>query len=186
VTVPLALSALLAAPIAAIAFAGSRTTASANTSPSTAASPSTTASTSTSAALPAARVPDLARGRYLVEQVGLCADCHTPRDARGQFLAGQDLLGAGIAMRPTVPMPWADVAPPIAGLPSLPDDAMAVHFLTTGELPGGRHARPPMPPFRFSPEDARDVVAWLRQRAPGAQIAVSPPSTSKASREMPR
>lgn len=148
--VPASLLLLLAAPIAAIAFASSRAR---EATPLRA---------------------DVARGRYLVEQVGLCADCHSPRGDRGELLADRWLMGAGLPFRPTVPMPWADAAPPIAGLPTLPDDAMALHFLTTGELPGGRRPRPPMPAFRFSPEDARDVLAYLRnppRSAPGQPVA---------------
>lgn len=105
--------------------------------------------------------PDLERGRYLVEHVGLCSDCHSPRDEKGQFVADRWLKGSAIPFQPTVPMPWAPASPQIAGLPSLTDE-QAVHFLCTGELPGGRLPRPPMPPYRFSAEDARSVVAYLR------------------------
>lgn len=107
------------------------------------------------------RAPDAARGRYLVEQVGLCADCHSPRDAQGRFVADQHLTGARLPFAPSVPMPWADTAPNIKGLPGL-DDAQALAFLTKGELPGDRQLRPPMPAYRFSPADARDVIAYLR------------------------
>lgn len=101
------------------------------------------------------------RGRYLVERVGLCSDCHSPRDAKGEFLADKWLQGAPIPFAPTVPMPWAPVAKPLAGLPSLSDE-QALTFLTTGVLPGGRRPLPPMPPYRFDEEDARDVIAYLR------------------------
>lgn len=111
---------------------------------------------------PAAKsAPDAERGRYLVEKVGLCSDCHSPRDENGQFLADRWLKGSPIPFQPTIPMPWAAASPQIAGLPSLTDE-QAIHFLCTGELPGGRQPRPPMPPYRFSPQDARDVVAYLR------------------------
>lgn len=103
-----------------------------------------------------------AHGRYLVERVGMCIDCHSPRDEKGQYVADQWLKGSPLPFQPTVPMPWANAAPGIAGLPSLTDD-QAVKFLTTGELPGGRRPRPPMPEFRFSEPDARAVVAYLRQ-----------------------
>lgn len=110
----------------------------------------------------AERTPDRERGRYLVERVGLCADCHTPRDERGEHVLERWLAGAPIPFEPTVPMPFAEAAPPIHGLPTLPDDAAALTFLTTGVLPGGRLPRPPMPPYRFAPDDARDVLAYLR------------------------
>ena len=110
------------------------------------------------------------RGRYLVEQVGLCADCHTPRDEQGRLQMDRHLLGAALPFQPKVPMPWADVAPPLAGLPGL-DDAAARRFLTTGELPGGRRPRPPMPEFRFAPEDADAVIAYLRRPEPAVPPA---------------
>lgn len=114
---------------------------------------------------------DPVRGRYLVERVGMCQDCHSARNQKGEFVPEGWLAGAPLPFVPTVPMPWAGVAKPIAGLPTL-DDTQAVAFLTTGELPGGRTALPPMPAFRFSVEDARDIVAYLRHPvAPGAPDA---------------
>lgn len=107
----------------------------------------------------------LVRGRYLVENVGLCADCHSPRNERGQFIAGQELKGAPLAFAPTVPMPaWAAVAPAIAGLPTM-TEAQAVHFLQTGEKPDGTKPRPPMPEFRLDPADATAVAAYLKSLA---------------------
>lgn len=107
------------------------------------------------------------RGRYLVERVGLCTDCHSPRTEKGELIADRALQGAPIPFQPTIPMPWAPAAPNIAGLPQM-TDAQAVHFLQTGELPGGRVPRPPMPPYRFDDKDARDVVAFLRTLKPAA------------------
>jgi mono/diheme cytochrome c family protein len=57
----------------------------------------------------------IARGRYLVENVGLCSDCHSPRDQKGALVSGRELKGAPLAFAPTVPMPaWAGVAPACA------------------------------------------------------------------------
>jgi mono/diheme cytochrome c family protein len=115
-----------------------------------------------SAAAPAPATDALKRGAYLVERVGLCADCHTPRNERGEFVAGAHLAGAPISFAPTVPMPaWAPVAPPLAGLPTM-TDAQALTFLTTGKKPDGTAPRPPMPDYRFSDDDARAVLAYLR------------------------
>jgi mono/diheme cytochrome c family protein len=135
----LILTALLALPIASVAFATACSTGAAST-----------------------RTPDYERGRYLVERVGLCADCHTPRNEKGELVLEQWLMGSPLPFAPTVPMPFAPIAKPIAGLPTL-DDAQAMTFLTTGVLPGGRMPLPPMPPYRFTPDDARDVLAYLRK-----------------------
>jgi hypothetical protein len=59
------------------------------------------------------------RGRYIAEGVGLCGDCHTPRTEKGEFDRNHWMQGAALPMQPTVPMPWAPAAPPIAGLPSM-------------------------------------------------------------------
>lgn len=104
----------------------------------------------------------IARGRYLVENIGLCADCHTPRNERGEFVTEHWLRGAMIGFAPSVPMPvWAPVAPPIAGLPSMTTE-QAVRFLMEGNRPDGSQPRPPMPPYRLDADDARAMVAYLK------------------------
>jgi mono/diheme cytochrome c family protein len=109
--------------------------------------------------------PRETRGRYLVERVGMCQDCHSPRDETGVFLRDQWLGGAPIAFTPVAPMPWAGMAPPIAGLPTM-SHTQAVHFLMGGERPDGTRARPPHPEYRLKQEDAEAVVAYLESLAP--------------------
>lgn len=104
---------------------------------------------------------NVARGKYLVTQVGMCVDCHSPRDQKGQLIEEKALQGAPIMFNPAVEMPWAGTAPPIAGLEGW-TDAQAVRFFTTGVDKDGKPPRPPMPPYRFSKSDAADVVAYLR------------------------
>ncbi len=101
------------------------------------------------------------RGRYLVNSVGVCADCHTPRNERGEFVQELWLEGAPLGFAPTVPMPWAPAAPPIAGLKAMTDE-QAKAFLMTGVRPNGTKPLPPMPEYRFSEPDAAAVVAYLR------------------------
>jgi mono/diheme cytochrome c family protein len=102
------------------------------------------------------------RGEYLVKNVGLCADCHAPRNERGEFVQAQWLMGAPLPFAPTVPMPaWAGVALPIAGLPTM-TEAQAAAFLQTGVRPDGTRPRPPMPEFRLNEADARAVAAYLK------------------------
>jgi hypothetical protein len=105
-------------------------------------------------------------GRYLVQQVGMCNDCHTPFDEKGP-VAGKELQGTVLPFKPTVPMPaWAPSSPAIAGLPQFPDDASAVTFFTTGKDASGKNPRPPMPGYRFNKKDASAIVAYLRSLAP--------------------
>ena len=116
------------------------------------------------AAASAARV---ARGKYLVEDIGLCGDCHTPRNEKGEPSKEQWLKGATLDFKPIVPMPvWADKAPAIAGLPGWENDA-AIKFLMTGIAYNGLPGRPPMPQYRFNVQDAQAIVAYLKSLAPG-------------------
>lgn len=104
----------------------------------------------------------LARGKYLVENVAGCVDCHSPRNAKGEFDQARSLQGSPLFFAPTVPMPaWAGAAPWIAGLPNI-SDADAISLLETGKTTTGAMKRPPMPLFRFSHEDAEAVVAYLK------------------------
>lgn len=105
----------------------------------------------------------LARGHYLVNRTGLCTDCHSPRNEKGEHIPSQHLMGAPIPFAPTVPMPWVSAAPRLAGLPAGFSEEQLVHFLMTGERPDGRgQPLPPMPPFRFDREDATAIATYLR------------------------
>jgi mono/diheme cytochrome c family protein len=110
--------------------------------------------------------PIIDRGRYLVENVGMCADCHSPRGEKGAFIPGKAFTGSPLGFAPAVPMPaWADTAPYIAGLPNYTDE-QAVKFLMTGVRPSGVPVRPPMPEYRFNKSDAQAIVTYLRSFAP--------------------
>ena len=108
----------------------------------------------------------LARGKYLVSGVGMCADCHSTRNEKGEISEAQLLQGAVLTFKPTVPMPvWAEKAPKIAGLPEWEKDA-AIRFLMTGIAYNELPARPPMPQYRFNQQDAEAIVAYLKSLAP--------------------
>ncbi len=103
----------------------------------------------------------LERGKYLVNNVAGCSDCHTPFTDKGMPDESKYLQGASLMFKPTVDIPWAAVAPPIAGLPML-SEKDGVEFLITGKLPGGATPRPPMPQFKLKKADAEAVVAYLK------------------------
>jgi hypothetical protein len=108
----------------------------------------------------------IARGKYLVEGVGMCGDCHTPRNERGEPIKEQWLKGAVLDFKSAVPIPvWADKAVDIAGLPGWERNA-AIKFMMTGAVPNSVPARPPMPQYRFNRQDATAVVAYLKSLAP--------------------
>ena len=107
-------------------------------------------------------VSPIARGKYLVEQVALCADCHTARDWKGTQDRDRWLQGAKLDFKPDRLMPWASFAPAIAGLPSFTNDDQAVKYFQTGINAAEKSSSPPMPQYRFEREDAVAVVAYLR------------------------
>jgi hypothetical protein len=110
-----------------------------------------------------AKAAQIKRGQYIVERVGMCADCHTPRTEKGEFNRSLWLQGNALDFRPMHPIPgFALVAPQIAGLPTLPTDELAIRFLETGTNAAGKLSAPPMPSVRLEPEDAMAVVAYLR------------------------
>lgn len=108
----------------------------------------------------------IARGKYLVEQIGMCGDCHTPRNRKGEPMKERWLQGSTLDFKPAVPIPvWAEKSPNIAGLPGWSKDA-AIKFLMTGVAFNGLPARPPMPQFRYNQKDAEAIVTYLESLAP--------------------
>jgi len=121
------------------------------------------------AAAPAA-APEMsgrvARGKYLVEGVAMCGECHTPRDANGALDESRDLQGAPIWIVPVRPRPdWAHRAPALAGLEAFTDE-QAETVLEKGVGPNGLPLQAPMHDYRMSPEDAKAIVAYLRSLPP--------------------
>jgi mono/diheme cytochrome c family protein len=103
-----------------------------------------------------------ARGRYLVEEVAKCAECHTPRNAQNQLDRSRWLQGASIWIEPVRPVSnWAQFAPPLAGLPALSDEQME-RVLEKGQSAGGREIQPPMHIYHLNHNDAQAVIAYLR------------------------
>jgi len=99
-------------------------------------------------------------GAYLVEHVAMCIECHSPRDGQGRIIAGQEFTGAAIPLDP--PAGWAFRAPRNRGLLGY-DDEQAMRLLTEGAIGrNGEQLKPPMPRFRMTPQDAADVIAFMR------------------------
>ncbi len=104
----------------------------------------------------------VARGKYLVEGVAVCGQCHTPRDSNGNLDRTRWLQGAPVPYLPSKPdMDWPINAPRIGGTPPAKDADM-IKLLTTGIWIDGKHLRLPMPQFRMDRSDAEAVVADLK------------------------
>jgi len=105
---------------------------------------------------------EIERGRYLVEEVAKCSECHTPRKPNGELDANAWLRGAPICIRPVAPIPnWADRAPALAGLPSFTDE-QAEKVLENGTGPNGEALRAPMHIYHLTHSDALAIVAYLK------------------------
>lgn len=107
-------------------------------------------------------VGEIDRGKYLVEQVAECFECHTPRKANGDLETDQWLQGATTWIKPVAPIqPWAERAPALAGLPGMSDEQME-RVLEKGTGPEGEALRPPMHIYHMNPNDAKAIIAYLR------------------------
>ena len=103
-----------------------------------------------------------AHGQYLVERVVMCAECHSSRDSDGNIIPSMRFYGGPLPLRPVWSTDFALTTPRIARLPGY-TDAEALRVLTQGAISRrGTQLRPPMPRFRMTPEDAADVIAFLR------------------------
>jgi mono/diheme cytochrome c family protein len=122
------------------------------------------------AAEPDASVGDAERGQYLVEVVGACSDCHTPRNEDGtpdmtRFLAGNpsfvDILPEDDTMGN---LPAPNLTSDATGLDSWSDDQIKDAFLNGVDDEGG--ALVPVMPYyvlhNMTDDDASAIVAYLR------------------------
>jgi mono/diheme cytochrome c family protein len=111
----------------------------------------------------------VSRGKYIVEGVAMCGQCHTPRDSAGVRDRSRWLQGAPVWLVSAEPVAdWPLQAPRIAGTPP-GNDAELVTLLTTGIWRDGKPLRPPMPQFYMTREDSASVVAYLKSLGAGPQ-----------------
>src|ERR1700741_4317230 len=112
---------------------------------------------------------EINRGRYLVEEVAKCPECHTPRKSNGELDSEAWLQGAPIWIRPVAKIqPWADNAPALAGLGGF-TDAHVERVLEEGTGPNGEALRAPMHIYHMQRQDARTIIAYLKSLPPPRQ-----------------
>ena len=105
---------------------------------------------------------DVERGKYIVEDVAMCEECHTPRDASGNLDESRQLQGAQIWIQPVRKVTdWANRAPALAGFVGF-TDAQGEDILERGIGPNGLPIQPPMHIYHMSQADAQAVIAYLR------------------------
>ncbi|MCC6366292.1 MAG: c-type cytochrome [Bryobacterales bacterium] len=108
----------------------------------------------------------VAYGKYLVEEVGKCQDCHTPRLENGQLDKDKWLKGAVLDFQPIKPVEgWHKTSPDLTSSSRLFQRwgaAGIAKFLTTGLNPRGHAADPPMPAYKLKAADAEAIVEYLK------------------------
>jgi mono/diheme cytochrome c family protein len=106
------------------------------------------------------------RGKYLVEEVARCQECHTPKTETGAFDMAKSLKGAKLNIAAITPVQgWHAQSPDITSTSQLWQrwgDAGMATFLETAKNPRGGAAGPPMPAYTMKAEDAEAVVAYLK------------------------
>ena len=109
---------------------------------------------------------NLARGKYLVEEVARCQECHTARLADGKFDDTKWLKGTTLRVQPIEEMKgWHKTSPDLTSTSRLWQswgDAGVLKLLTTGLNPRGNPADAPMPMYKMKAEDAQAIVDYLK------------------------
>jgi len=107
----------------------------------------------------------IARGKYLVEEVARCQECHTPKTAEGQFDQTKWLKGSTLNIQAIAEVKgWHKASPDITSTSRLFQrwgDAGLVKFLSTGLNPNGGPAGAPMPTYKMTQADAEAIVEYL-------------------------
>jgi mono/diheme cytochrome c family protein len=136
-----------------------------------------------SAACAVPPTPSVERGRYLVESILACGNCHTPKDAAGNPIAARSLSGGGLSF--SIP-PFAGTASNITpdretGIGSWSDEEMK-RAIVEGVRPNhgrlaGTHLGVVMavPFFKaLTAQDLSAVVAYLRSVPPVRNETAAP------------
>jgi len=114
-----------------------------------------------------ARGPQWNRGRYLVEGLGHCAECHSPRNRLGAVIAGRRFAGGpspdGRGQAP-------DITPDSSGIGSWSKDdiaeLLASGFTPSGDSVGGAMAEVVRNTAELPPADRQAMAEYLKSLPP--------------------
>jgi len=133
-------------------------------------------------ALPSRAETEIERGRYLVDNVAACGNCHTPKGPGGP-LPGKYLAGGDIIKHEDFTAAVPNITPePETGIGKW-TDAQIAQALREGRRPDGSLIGPAMPfqSYRnLANEDVKAIVAYLR-----SVPAVYSPSKGKSQYDKP-
>lgn len=111
------------------------------------------------------------RGRYLVETIAGCGNCHTPRGPGGDFVPGKELAGGFVITDGPFRAVTSNITPDRETGIGNWTDAQIVKAIREGIRPDGSVIGPPMPIELYrglSDTDANAMVAYLRKVKPVA------------------
>ena len=113
----------------------------------------------------AANKARLERGKYLVEGIAACGNCHAVRDQKGQIIPERGLSGGMVFDEPVFKAHAKNITPdPDTGIGKWTDEQLG-RAIREGVRPDGSVIGPPMP-IQFlrsvSDEDLASMVVWLR------------------------
>jgi mono/diheme cytochrome c family protein len=109
---------------------------------------------------------EVARGKYIVENVAKCTECHSPRGQNEDLGKGLPLSGAKLEFKPITPnASWAESAPNIRGIKGYNQEA-AVTLFSRGIAKNYGELAPPMPSYKMTQDDADAVYKYLKSLEP--------------------
>ena len=109
---------------------------------------------------------EVARGKYIVENVAKCTECHSPRGQNEELGKGLSLSGAKLEFKPITPnASWAESAPNIRGIKGYNEKA-AMTLFSTGIAKNYGELAPPMPSYKMTEDDADAVYKYLKSLEP--------------------
>jgi mono/diheme cytochrome c family protein len=109
---------------------------------------------------------EIARGKYIVENVAKCTECHSPRGQSEELGKGLSLSGAKPDFKPITPnASWAESAPNIRGIRGYNEEA-AVTLFSRGIAKNYGELALPMPSYKMTQDDADAVYKYLKSLEP--------------------
>jgi mono/diheme cytochrome c family protein len=109
---------------------------------------------------------EVARAKYIVENVAKCTECHSPRVQNEELEKGLSLSGAKLEVKPIMPnASWAESAPNIRGIKGYNEEA-AVTLFSRGIGKNYGQLAPPMPSYKMTEDDADAVYKYLKSLEP--------------------
>ncbi len=123
----------------------------------------------TVAAMTAHAETPVERGRYLVESIGGCGNCHTPKGRRGQPIAAKKFAGGFVIKEKPFDAVASNITPDKETGIGNWTDAQIIRAIREGKRPDGSIIGPPMPIElyrKLSDTDVKAIVAYLRTIKP--------------------